>query len=213
MAVEYDKWTDARDINLATANEIKELIGDKFAVSYNSNHYCIRIEPSNACRVDISNSRYESDSEIVTNYEAYYWTSKTVSKIRYYAKRSGEVLIASVDEGDACAQVAIGKCSDGDWGITAVGKMSTDNAYDTMFLLGKNMPPYAMKFNVTNSGMPNKMFLSIRNVVLREDITFDNIYVNNYGYTDPFTIIEMNGERYACANGTTGNHVCLMMKL
>lgn len=211
MAVEYDKWTDARAINEETAAELKEIIGDKFEVCYDTYSEAIAIKEDEENKLHISDHR--EYTYLWINNSRTQWTVLAPTSIKYYAKRSGEILIASTSEKEACAQVAIGPCSDGSWGMVAVGKPSSSNAFDTLFLFGKNMPPYPMTHNITNNGMPNKMFLSLRNVVLREDITFDNIYVNNYGYTDPFTTIEMNGERYASANGTTGNNVCLIMKL
>lgn len=206
MAVEYDKWTDARALSEDTAAEIQEIIGDAFEVTYSASDGTMMIKKDDNNRLGFLKYLWEKGNRIQ-------WASDTCPYIKYYAKRSGEILISSLYTGNSCVQVAIGKCSDGSSGLIAIGKRQASSYFDSAFLYGDNMPPYTMVHNITNYEMPNKLYLSIRKAVLHSDVTFDNIYINNYGYTDAFTIIEMNGERYACANGTTGNHVCLLMKL
>lgn len=210
MAVEYDRWTDQRAIDEATAAELQEIAGDGITITYDENYNGFLFEADDKNKLTLSKT---SSSKVWINNTAY-TLSNDVHTIRYFAKRSGDLLIAVPNVvGLSCCQIAIGRCSDGSCGIIGIGKGNNSAPYDIIYPICKNAPPYNTSHFITNFQAPNKMFLSLRKLVLKEDVTFDNMYVNTYGYTDPFSIIEMNGERYASAYGGTTNLVFFLMKL
>ncbi len=212
MAAEYDRWTDIRQVAVkGMADEFQEILGDKMTVSFSEGMHAITFAFDSNNKLVMSSSRdYMS---FTVNGSSTRWMSEAVSSIKYFAKRSGELLITSTGTKLSCAQVAIGPCSDGSWGMVAVSCPANEEKYDKIYLTCSNMPPYSMEHSVTNRDMPNKIFLSLRKIVLREDVMFNNIYINNYGYTDPWSVIQFDGERYAAGNGQTGNHVDLLMRL
>lgn len=213
MAVEYDRWTDERTVSAQTAEELQEIVGDHMTISYVADISAIEFKADDNNKLQLSkvsdktNAWINGTKRVVLSYTS-------TPSIKYFAKRSGEILITSANgTGTGSLQIAIGQCSDGSWGAAAVSMPQTNAKYDSIFLICKDAPPYDTTHYITNADVPNKMYLCIRKIVLREEVTFNNMYVNNYGYTDPFSVIEMNGERYASAKGETGNHVCFLMKL
>lgn len=215
MAVEYNRWTADRKGYVQLAQELTEILSHgkvKYVYSdQDSSGYYIKIgfdesnyvklsynEPSMICRAG-------KESKIALNYG--------LKALRYYAKENGELILASsTNSGMDSFQLGIGPCADGKWGIAITYQFNSSSYYDLIDMLGLDEP--SSVHVISNRDTPaQKRYLVMRNAIRYDDIMFNNLYFNCYGYADAWSVIQLNGERYAVGSRATEQNVNLLMKL
>ena len=217
MAVEYNRWTADRKDYEQLAQELTEILSHGKAkyvqyelMSDRYPHIRIGFDENNYVKLSYETSsqicRAGSEGRLGPN------NASGFKALRYYAKENGELLLSSVGTSTSCIQLGIGPCADGKWGIAITYAYSSSSYYDYIDMLGVDEP--ATIHNMSNGNTPaQKRYLVMRNAIRYDDILFNNLYFNCYGYADSWSVIQLNGERYAVGNRGTTQNINLLMKL
>lgn len=216
MAVEYNKWTGNRDDYEQLAQELIEVLSDT-PIAYVKNlvegetrpNLIIGFDEKNYVKIGYGTASYLSREGSTTKFSGN--SNVGFHTMRYFAKENGELLLSSIGSGVSCLQIGIGPCSDGQWGIALAYSTDDSNANDYIETLCLNEP--SQKHGLVVDATPGKMYLVIRNAVRYDDITFDDLFFNCYGYVDSWSVIQFNGERYAVGNRGTTHNTNMLMKL